>query len=160
MDEAIRVISYLRRAGKTLATAESCTGGLLGKLLTDVPGSSAVYPGGVISYCNAVKHAVLGVDSGLLEREGAVCGAVAAQMAEGVRRLMHADFGISTTGVAGPGSDDRGNPQGLVYAAIADGKSTKVFELRLSGNRDEIRENAAKEIFFHLLESEKEVTSI
>ncbi|MBE6932188.1 MAG: CinA family protein [Ruminococcaceae bacterium] len=147
MDEAIRVISYLRQAGKTLATAESCTGGLLGKLLTDVPGSSAVYPGGVISYCNEVKHAVLGVDAELLEREGAVCAPVAAQMAESVRRLLNADYGISTTGVAGPGGDERGNPEGLVYAAIAEKEGTKVLELHLSGTREEIREAAAKALF-------------
>lgn len=145
------MISYLRQAGKTLATAESCTGGLLGKLLTDVPGSSAVYPGGVISYCNEVKHAVLSVDSELLEREGAVCAPVAAQMAESVRRLLNADYGISTTGVAGPGSDDRGNPEGLVYAAITGGESTKVLELHLSGNREEIREAAVKALFEELL---------
>lgn len=160
MDEAIRVVSFLRCAGKTLATAESCTGGLLGKLLTDVPGSSTVYPGGVISYCNEVKRSVLGVDSELLEAEGAVCAAVAAQMAEGVRRLMDVDYGISTTGVAGPGSDERGNPQGLVYAAIAEEKRTKVLELRLSGTREEIREAAARNIFFHLLELQKGVYSL
>lgn len=151
MDEAIHVISFLRQAGKTLATAESCTGGLLGKLLTDVPGSSAVYPGGVISYCNEVKRAVLGVDVGLLEREGAVCACVAEQMAQGVRRLMNADYGISTTGVAGPGCDDRGNPEGLVYAAIADHSSVKVLKLQLHGTREEIREAAAKTLFSELL---------
>ena len=151
MDEAIRVISYFRQAGKTLATAESCTGGLLGKLLTDVPGSSAVYSGGVISYCNEVKRAVLGVDAKVLEGEGAVCAPVAAQMAENVRTLMNADYGISTTGVAGPGSDDRGNPAGLVYAAIADREETKVLELHLSGTREEIREAAAKALFSELL---------
>ncbi len=152
MDEVVKVVSCLRIAGKTLATAESCTGGLLGKLLTDVPGSSAVYPGGVISYCNAVKHAVLGVDAALLNREGAVSAAVAAQMAQSVRKIIGADYGISTTGVAGPGSDERGNPEGLVYAAISDGERTKVLQLQLSGTRDEIRVAAAKALFLELLQ--------
>ena len=151
MDEAIRIISFLRKTGKSLATAESCTGGLLGKLLTDVPGSSAVYPGGVISYCNEVKRSVLGVSSELLATEGAVCAAVAEQMAQSVRRLMNTDYGISTTGVAGPGSDDRGNPEGLVYAAIAGKEETKVMELHLSGTREEIREAAATILFSELL---------
>ena len=151
MDEAIAVVSLLRQKGKKISTAESCTGGLLGKLLTDVPGSSAVYPGGVISYCNEVKCDVLGVGAELLEREGAVCAPVAAQMAESVRCLLNADYGISTTGVAGPGSDDRGNPEGLVYAAIAGGEGTKVLELHLSGTREEIREAASKALFSELL---------
>ena len=151
MDEAIAVVTFLQKTGKTLATAESCTGGLLGKLLTDVPGSSAVYPGGVISYCYEVKHAVLVVDAELLEREGAVCAPVASQMAKSVRNLMNADYGISTTGVAGPDSDDRGNPEGLVYAAIADDDGTKVLRLQLSGTREEIREGAAKALFSALL---------
>lgn len=153
MDEAVRVVNDLRRAGKTLATAESCTGGLLGKLLTDVPGSSAVYPGGVISYCNEVKKAVLGVDSALLCSKGAVCAEVAVQMAQSVRKIMDADYGISTTGVAGPGSDERGNPEGLVYAAIADSEHTKVLELHLSGTREQIRKAAARALFLHLIHS-------
>lgn len=152
MVEAQKVVSLLRQTGKRIATAESCTGGLLGKLLTDVPGSSAVYPGGIISYCNEVKAAILGVDPTLLEREGAVCASVAMQMAELVRRMMGTDYGVSTTGVAGPGSDDRGNPEGLVYAAIAHEVQTKVLELHLSGNREEIRENAARAVFTSLLE--------
>lgn len=156
MDEAQKVVALLRNAGKRITTAESCTGGLLGKLLTDVPGSSAVYPGGIISYCNEVKTAVLGVDPTLLEREGAVCAPVAMQMAQSVRRMMDADYAVSTTGVAGPGSDDRGNPEGLVYAAVADAVQTKVFELHLSGTREEIREAAAKAVFFRLLDALKE----
>ena len=156
MDEAVAVISHLRQKGKRISTAESCTGGLLGKLLTDVPGSSAVYPGGVITYCNEVKNALLSVDASLLDREGAVCAPVAAQMAQSVRRMMGADYGVSTTGVAGPGSDDRGNHQGLVYAAIAEETQTKVFELHFCGNRDEIRRAAAKAVFTCLLNILKE----
>ena len=95
--------------GKTLATAESCTGGGIGAALTAVPGSSSVYVGGVISYTNEVKAGVLGVSRDLLDREGAVSAPVAQAMAKGVRELLHADVAVSVTGLAGPGGDDYGN---------------------------------------------------
>lgn len=147
MDEARQVVGLLRAAGKTVATAESCTGGLLGKLLTDVSGSSAVYPGGVISYSCEVKHRVLGVSQALLDAEGPVCPAVAEQMAQGVRRVIGADFGIATTGIAGPNGDGSGKPVGLVYIACASDKGTEVCELHLSGSRDEVRTAAARCVF-------------
>ena len=141
---AKRIVARLRRMGKTVATAESCTGGLLGKCLTDVPGSSAVYPGGVISYSCEVKHKLLGVDRTLLATEGAVCPAVAGQMAEGVRRVLGTDYGVATTGLAGPDGDGSGKPVGLVYVAVATPEKTQVHTLLLSGNRERIREKAAK----------------
>ena len=144
MDEAKRLVNALRAMGKTVATAESCTGGLIGKRITDVSGSSKVYPGGVISYSCEVKRRVLGVDPAILESQGAVCEAVAAQMAEGVRALLGSDYGISSTGVAGPNSDDFGNPVGLVYIGLTDGAQTKVIELHLSGTRASIRAQAAE----------------
>lgn len=153
MDEVKLVLNLLMQEGKTVATAESCTGGMLGELLTSVPGSSAVYPGGVISYCNATKQQVLGVDGALLQKSGAVCAPVAAQMAEGVRKLLGADYGISTTGVAGPGADDRGNPEGLVYIAVAGERNTAVQELHLSGSREMIRKQAAQFAFIMLLDA-------
>ncbi len=151
MDEAAKVVARLSQIGKTLATAESCTGGLIGKLMTDVPGSSAVYPGGVISYCNRVKHQLLGVSQALLDREGAVCAEVALQMAKGVQSVLGADYGVSTTGVAGPGSDSCGNPPGLVYVAAAGKGSAEVIELHLSGSRDTVRQEAAVAAFSLLL---------
>ena len=144
MDKAKRLVDALRAMGKTVATAESCTGGLIGKRITDVSGSSKVYPGGVISYSCEVKRRVLGVDPAILEARGAVCEAVAAQMAEGVRALLGSDYGLSTTGVAGPDSDDFGNPVGLVYVGVTDGAQTEVFELHLSGDRAAIRRKAAE----------------
>ena len=90
MDEAKRAVAALKAAGKTVATAESCTGGLIGKLLTDISGSSAVYPGGVISYAYEVKHALLGVDEALLREQGAVCAEAAKQMAEAGNRKQTA----------------------------------------------------------------------
>ena len=106
MDEAAQVIARLTAAGRTLVSAESCTGGLLGKLLTDVPGASAVYLGGIISYAYAVKERLLGVPHALLEARGAVCEPVARRMAEGARSLLGADYALSVTGNAGPGADE------------------------------------------------------
>lgn len=106
------------------STAESCTGGWVGKRLTDISGSSAAFQGGVISYTNAVKHQVLQVPEQMLKQCGAVSEEVARAMAEGVRALLKTDLGISTTGVAGPSSDEMGNPIGLVYIALATPKET------------------------------------
>ncbi len=109
----------LRQRNLTLATAESCTGGLLAHRLTNVAGSSDYYLGGVVAYSNAVKIALLKVERRLLEREGAVCEEVARQMARGVRHLLGADIGIGITGIAGPGGAVSGKPVGLVYIALA-----------------------------------------
>lgn len=138
------VVAALKAAEKTVATAESCTGGLLGKLLTDVAGSSAVYPGGVISYSCDVKHRYLGVDKRDLDTLGPVSKPVARQMAEGVRAGMKADFGIGITGLAGPDSDGSGRPVGLVYVALAGDGWTICEELHLTGDRAAIRQAAAQ----------------
>ncbi len=152
MDEAKRAVAALKAAGKTVATAESCTGGLIGKLLTDISGSSAVYPGGVISYAYEVKHALLGVDEALLREQGAVCAEAAKQMAEGVRDRLGADYGVASTGIAGPGSDEFDRPVGLVYLAVAEHGSTHIFEHHLSGDRGTVRRRAARLAIAHLLD--------
>lgn len=103
----------------TLASAESCTGGLIAQRLTTLPGISAVYRGGVVSYWTSVKADVLGVPQAILDEYGAVSEPTAREMAEGVRRITGADIGISVTGVAGPDSDERGNPVGLVYVGLS-----------------------------------------
>lgn len=139
------LVRRLKDMGQTVATAESCTGGLLGKSITDISGSSAVYPGGVISYCNRVKHALLGVDQTLLDTLGPVSEPVARQMAEGVRRALDADYGVSVTGIAGPNSDETGRPVGLVYLAATDGQRTLTRERRYDGDRNAIRAQAAEE---------------
>ena len=144
MTEAAEMIALLRQREKTEATAESCTGGLLGKLLTDVPGSSNAYLGGVISYTCPVKERVLGVDHETLEQLGAVSKPVARQMAEGVRALMRSDFGIGITGLAGPDSDGSGKPVGLVYVALSGDGWTVCEELHLQGGRGAIREAACQ----------------
>ncbi len=138
------LVKFLKMRELTVATAESCTGGLLGKLITDVPGSSAVYPGGVISYCSRIKHELLGVDQDLLDRLGPVSEPVARQMAEGVRKVIGADFGISITGIAGPNSDETGCPVGLVFVAASNGERTLVREHRFDGDRGAIRAMAAE----------------
>lgn len=107
-------------AGKTLVTAESCTGGGIGAALTAVPGSSNVYKGGIISYTNWVKHHLLGVDEGLLETVGAVSAPVAEAMARGAREALQADVAVSVTGLAGPGGDEFGNPVGTVFIGYCD----------------------------------------
>ena len=155
MAETAELLERFCAVGKTLATAESCTGGLLGALLTAVPGSSDVYRGGVISYCNAVKHGLLGVPEALLEEYGAVSWQVAEAMAEGACRAAQADFGVSTTGLAGPDGDGSGKPVGLVYVGCAGPKGVTHRELHLTGSRDEIRQQACREALA-LLESRME----
>lgn len=138
--------SLLKERGLTLGTAESCTGGLIAKLLTDLPGSSAVFQGGVVSYTNAVKHNVLGVPQDLLDTYGAVSPQVAEAMARGAKRALGCDLALSSTGVAGPASDDRGSPIGLVYLGLAWGEECFVKELRLGSmaTRARVRNQAAQ----------------
>lgn len=107
------VVSRLKEQGLTLATAESCTGGLIGKLLTDVPGASAVYKGGVISYVNEIKHRLLGVEQETLDVCTAVSRETAHEMARGARERLKTDCAVSVTGLAGPDGDGTGRPVGL-----------------------------------------------
>ena len=144
------VLEGLRARGLTLGTAESCTGGLLAKRLTDLPGASAVFRGGVVSYTNEVKAGVLGVPQALLDEQGAVCADVARAMAQGGRRVLGCDVAVATTGVAGPDSDERGNPVGLVYVALAAPDGCWARELHLGGareRRDRVRTLAANHGF-------------
>ncbi|MCI5689684.1 MAG: competence/damage-inducible protein A [Clostridiales bacterium] len=112
-------LALLKEQGLTVGTAESCTGGLISKLLTDLPGSSAAFRGGIVSYTNEVKEGVLGVPRALLTEYGAVSPQVAEAMALGARKALGCDIALSATGVAGPDPDDRGNPIGLVYLGLA-----------------------------------------
>ena len=126
--------------GKTLATAESLTGGGIGAAITAVSGASAVYKGGVISYTNEIKNRVLGVPAEILEQFGAVSEPVAREMAVGVRKLLKADAAVSVTGLAGPGGDEFGNPVGTVFIGYADEQGAFVKHCLFSGTREEIRE--------------------
>ena len=134
------VISALQ--GKTLVTAESCTGGGIGAALTSVPGSSNVYKGGIICYTNEVKIHQLGVSAEAISRVGAVSAEVAQAMAIGARKVMDADIAVSVTGLAGPGGDEFGNPVGTVYIGYADDKDCVSERFLFNGDRESVRKQA------------------
>lgn len=134
---ASEVIRRLR--GKTLVTAESLTGGGIGAVLTAVPGASAVFKGGVISYCDEVKREVLGVSRQELETFGAVSAPVAKAMAQGARKLLDADFAVSATGLAGPGGDEFGHEVGTVFIGFASDAGVLAKECHFDGSREEVR---------------------
>ena len=141
--------------GRTLVTAESITGGGIGALLTSVPGASAVYKGGIISYCDEVKASALGVDPELLRSVGAVSAPVAESMARGAREVLRADVAVSVTGLAGPDGDSYGNPVGTVFIGYSDGSRTLAREHRFSGTRQQIRESTLRAALTLILESNK-----
>ena len=147
------VVKRLKEQELTLATAESCTGGLIGKLLTDVPGASAVYKGGVISYVNEIKHLLLGVEQETLDVCTAVSRETAHEMARGARERLMTDCAVSVTGLAGPDGDGTGRPVGLVYIAVDTAGFSFCKELHLSGDRDQIREQAADAVFQLILDT-------
>src|SRR5215212_916719 len=130
--------------GFTLATAESCTGGLIAHRLTEVPGSSSYFMEGVVTYSNEAKTRLLGVPEELIERHGAVSAEVAEAMAEGVKRRAGVDFGLAVTGVAGPGGGTQEKPVGLVYVALSDDAHTEHRRLMLPGDRHLIRWRASQ----------------
>ncbi len=141
------VFALLKEKGLTLGTAESCTGGLVAKRMTDLAGVSSVFRGGVVSYATEVKHTVLGVDQALLDQYGAVSEPVAKAMAQGARKALGCDLAISTTGVAGPDPDERGNPVGLVFIGLATPDGAWVRKAHLSMGRQRIRYIAASHGF-------------
>jgi PncC family amidohydrolase len=130
--------------GAMIATAESITGGALGDLLSAAPGASQSYLGGVVTYATALKQSLLDVSDGTVKGPGVVSAQCAAEMAIGVRRLVDADFAISTTGVAGP-TEQEGKPVGLVYVGVAGPHGAVTHELHLDGDRAEIRERTVRE---------------
>ena len=140
-DLATRVGETLRRQARTLAVAESCTGGLLGAALTDVPGSSAYFLGGVISYADRVKVEQLMVPAQTLASFGAVSEETASAMAAGVRTVLKADVGVSITGVAGPGAEGS-KPVGLTYISIATSEAVRAYRYQWSGDRWENRRDS------------------
>jgi nicotinamide-nucleotide amidase len=153
--EAVRLLTV---KGETLAVAESLTGGLVAAEITSVPGASKVFRGSVTAYATELKHGLLGVDATLLAQRGAVDPQVAAEMAAGVRKALGADWGIATTGVAGPDPQD-GQPVGTVYVAVSGSSVTdsvfagggKVKHLRLNGDRAEIRMESVRSVLAMLL---------
>jgi nicotinamide-nucleotide amidase len=137
------VLAACREAGLTLATAESCTGGLLGTRLTSIPGSSDVYLGGVVSYADAAKSALLDVPEEVLTVHGAVSAETAAAMAAGVRDGLGADVAVAVTGIAGPGGGTPEKPVGLVFVHALTPQAEEGLELQLPGDRDAVRSRAA-----------------
>ena len=135
---AASVIALLTERGETVAVAESLTGGLVTAALTSIPGASACVIGGVTAYATAMKAAILGVPAALLDEMGPVDPGVAGRMADGVRRLMGTDWGLSTTGVAGPTWQGE-QPPGTVYIAVSGPAGTTVRRLDLAGDRAQIR---------------------
>ena len=130
--------------GRTLATAESCTGGGIGAALTAVPGSSAVYKGGIISYTNWVKRSLLAVPQAYLDQFGAVSAPVAEAMALGTRQTLETDVAVSVTGLAGPGGDEFGNSVGTVFIGYSDVRLTMSQEYHFIGDRDTVRRKAVE----------------
>lgn len=138
------IVARLVKSGRTLAVAESCTGGLIGHRLTQVPGSSAAFLGGVIAYDNAVKQNLLGVPADVLEREGAVSEATALAMASGARRLLGANVSVAVTGIAGPTGDSPDKPLGLTYVALSAEPDVSICERHLwQGDRNANKEASA-----------------
>ena len=134
-----QTVELLKSKKLKLATAESCTGGLISKRITDVSGSSEVFEGGVVCYSNRFKENVLGVSPETLKKYGAVSRETAREMVKGVLSLTKADIAVAVTGIAGPSSDDTNKPVGLVYIAVYDGKSTIVKKL-LNNFTGDVRE--------------------
>ncbi len=151
------VLDLAREQGLKLATAESCTGGLVGARLTEVPGASEVFLGAVVAYANEIKQALLGVSSETLSRHGAVSAECALEMARGARQALGADAALSVTGIAGPDGGSAEKPVGLVFFCAASDKETLAQEIRFSGDRDQIRRYAtvaALHLMRRLLESD------
>ncbi|MBO4983499.1 MAG: nicotinamide-nucleotide amidohydrolase family protein [Clostridia bacterium] len=146
LKESVNLVNELQRLGLTISCAESCTGGLVAKSITDNSGVSSVFYGGVVSYDNSVKENVLGVRSETLASVGAVSYETACQMASGVKELMKTDIGISTTGIAGPGGGTPQKPVGTVYIGIAYKDKVDAYLLSLGANstREEIRNEATR----------------
>jgi CDP-diacylglycerol--glycerol-3-phosphate 3-phosphatidyltransferase len=148
----------LLKGGLTVSVAESCTGGMVGSLITDVPGSSAYFLGGVIAYSDEVKRDQLGVPAALLKTVGAVSTEVAKAMAEGVRSRFETDLAAGVTGIAGPDSDGSTKPVGLTYIAVASARGTSAHEYRFTGNRWSNRRQAAVETL-RLLSEEARISA-
>lgn len=152
------IIELLRLKNLTLASAESCTGGLVAKMITDVAGCSDVFEGGVVSYSNNVKMKLLGVKPETLEKHGAVSGETAKEMALGVRLACMADIGVSTTGIAGPTGGTAEKPVGTVYIGISFGDicESELLSINPEYSREKIRNVAAQKILELLYKKIKE----
>lgn len=148
-----RLGDLLGQTGETVATAESCSGGLIAHRITNVSGSSRYFLGGVVSYSNAAKMSLLDVDEKTLEEHGAVSDAVAREMAEGARRQFSSSYGLGVTGIAGPTGGTEDKPVGLVYIAVATPSATRIEACTFTGGREEVKRQTAEYALTMLLES-------
>ena len=148
----VRLFRRLEELKTTLATAESCTGGLIAHRITNVPGVSAWYVGGVVAYSDKLKKALLGVGEGVLAAHGAVSEPVARQMAEGAQSRFGADVAVVVTGIAGPGGGAAEKPVGLVYLAVSGASGTVVSREVFEGNRQQIKAKTAEKALKMVLE--------
>lgn len=140
---AEQIVAQAQKLDVHIATAESLTGGLLSSALVDIPGASRVFSGGVVAYATELKHKFLGVDQHRLDRFGPVDPIVAMEMARGVKERCSSDFGVATTGVAGPDPDPQtGLPAGVVFVGVSSLRGDRMVQLMLSGSRSEIRDLA------------------
>lgn len=142
-DLAQRAGTALKARGYTLATAESCTGGLIGHLISEIAGSSEYYLGGMVAYSNDVKHRLLGVPHDILNTAGAVSEATARAMAQGVREHIRADVGVATTGIAGPGGGTPSKPVGLVWICVHTPESVQTARHIFPGDRHAVKQQTA-----------------
>ncbi|MBQ7336843.1 MAG: nicotinamide-nucleotide amidohydrolase family protein [Clostridia bacterium] len=151
---AQKVVALLIERGMTVSCAESCTGGLLSAALTSVPGCSAVFPGGCVTYADEIKHRMLGVRRKSLKLHGAVSPQVAAEMAVGMRQHLNTDYALSVTGYAGPGGGTEQDPVGTVYIGVSSSERTKVVRMSdaASALRDTVRADAVARALRLLLE--------
>lgn len=144
-DEAAReLIGLLDSRGRTISFAESCTGGLVSSVMTSIPGASIVYKGGIVAYANEIKHRILGVEPGILHKNGSVSMECAEAMAIGVALRFETDYALSITGIAGPGGGSAEKPVGTVWFGLASRGKVSAVQAQFSGNRAEIREAATK----------------
>lgn len=148
----VHLFHRLEALGVTLATAESCTGGLIAHRITNVPGVSAWYVGGVVAYSNKLKTSLLGVDEGILAAHGAASEPVARRMAEGARTRLRAGVAVAVTGIAGPGRGTPEKPVGLVYLAVSGVSGTVVSREVFEGNREQIKARTAEKALKMVLE--------
>jgi PncC family amidohydrolase len=148
----VQIIANLLTAkDQTLATAESCTGGLISHTITNIPGASNFYNGGVIAYANDIKSRLVGVPVSLIRKHGAVSAPVALALAKGIRQSAKADFSIAVTGIAGPGGGTKSKPVGLVLIAVSSLRKTMVKRFVFKGTRLQIKTKAAKAALAMLL---------
>ncbi len=152
VDLAARLGARCAARGLTVATAESCTGGLVAHLITEVPGSSAYLRGGVVAYADDVKRSILGVPTDVLAAHGAVSAQVALAMADGVRHALGTDLGVAVTGVAGPDGGSEAKPVGLVYVAVSGLGRPEVRRFLWSGDRAANKRSSAEAALGMLLE--------